>query len=296
MKRTVVVGGAGGVGGLFARLCLSRGPVVSVDLRPASAAGVDSVVGDARTPTAAVLDAIRAADIVVHALPEHVAVEAAAACAGAVRPGALLAQTLSVQRGACRDFTALAEERGAEVCGLNPMFAPALGFAGNPVAAIRVVDGPRTAELLDLVAAAGAEVVELSADAHDRTTAVLQVATHAALLAFGTVVADHVDQGGDPAELVGLAPPPHLTALAMTARISGGNPDVYWDIQAANPYASAARAALAEGLLALDKLASVGDRAGFADLLGRIEDRLDGQAPGLRDRCARLFALPRDEG
>ncbi|PRY45194.1 prephenate dehydrogenase dimerization domain-containing protein [Umezawaea tangerina] len=284
--RTVVVGGAGAVGGLFARLCLRRGPVVSVDVRPCDVEGVESVVGDARVPSVAVLDAVRSADVVVLALPESVALVAAEACAQAVGAGALLVETLSVQQVVTRGLTALAEERGAEVCGLNPMFAPGLGFAGNAVAAVRVVDGPRTAELLDLVAAEGARVVGLSAEEHDRTTAVLQVATHAAVLAFGAVVADH----GDPSVLIGLAPPPHLTMLAVLARITGGNPDVYWDIQAANPHAAAARAALGEAVLSLDKLASAGDDTGFQDWVRRIEDGLGDHAPRLRDRCARLFA------
>lgn len=283
-RRTVVVGGAGDVGGLFARLLLGRGPVVSVDVRPSVAA--ESVVDDARAPSTAVLAAVRAADVVVLALPEPVALVAAAACAEAVRPGALLVGTSSVQRDVTRGLTALAEERGAEVCGLNPMFAPALGFAGNGVAAVRAVDGPRTAEVLGLVTAAGARVVEVTAEEHDRTTAVLQAATHAAVLAFGAVVADH----GDPSSLVALAPPPHLTLLALLARITGGNPEVYWEIQTANAHARAARSALGEALLALDELAAAGDDKGFHDWVRRVDDALGDHAPVLREHCARLFA------
>ncbi|HEX6340515.1 prephenate dehydrogenase/arogenate dehydrogenase family protein [Umezawaea sp.] len=285
-RRAVVLGGAGQVGGLFTRLLRPRGPVVSVDVRRSEAVGVESVVCDVRAPSAAVLDAVRSADVVVLALPEPVALTAAAACAEAVRSGALLVETLSVQEGVTRGLTALAEERGAEVCGLNPMFAPSLGFAGNAVAAVRVVDGPRTAEVLGLVAGAGARVVEVTAEEHDRTTAVLQAATHAAVLAFGAVVADH----GDPSVLLGLAPPPHLTLLTVLARITGGNPDVYWEIQTANVHAAAVRTQLREALLAIDEFASTGDDTGFHDSVRRIDDGLGDHAPLLRDRCARLFA------
>ncbi|GLZ31517.1 hypothetical protein Lesp02_37050 [Lentzea sp. NBRC 105346] len=285
---TVVVGGAGQVGRLFVRLCLQHGPVVSIDGGASLVHEAESVTGDACAPDQQILEKIAAADVVIFALPEHVALDAATACAAAVRPGTLLVETLSVQQGITRGLTALAEERGAEVCGLNPMFAPALGFAGNSVAAIRVVDGPRTAALLDLIGSAGADVVELSAADHDRTAAVMQAATHAAVLAFGSVVAGH-----DMRTLITLAPPPHLTMLALLARITGGNLDVYWDIQAANPDAAEARAALSEAVTELDELAMVGDRGRFQDWVRRIGDHLGADGPRLRDRCAELFALSR---
>lgn len=288
MTRTVVVGGAGQVGELFTRLCLKGGRVVSIDGGDTLVPGAESVTGDACTPTEEMLDQISEADVVIFALPEHAALAAAKACAPAVRPGTLLVETLSVQQVVTRGLTALAEERGAEVCGLNPMFAPALGFDGNAVAAIRVVDGPRTTTMIDLIEDSGADVVTMSAEEHDRITAVLQAATHAAVLAFGSVVAEQ----GDLKALIALAPPPHLTMLALLARITGGNLDVYWDIQAANPSAADARAALSEAVTVLDKLASVGDREGFWEWVRRIDDHLGDHGPRLRDRCAELFALP----
>ncbi|TWP48851.1 prephenate dehydrogenase/arogenate dehydrogenase family protein [Lentzea tibetensis] len=288
MTRTVVVGGAGQVGELFTRLCLKGGRVVSIDGGDTLVPGAESVTGDACTPTDAMLDEISEADVVIFALPERAALAAARACAPAVRPGTLLVETLSVQQVVTRGLTVLAEERGAEVCGLNPMFAPALGFDGNAVAAIRVVDGPRTATMIDLIEDSGADVVTMSAEEHDRITAVLQAATHAAVLAFGSVVAEQ----GDIKALIALAPPPHLTLLALLARITGGNLDVYWDIQAANPSAADARAALSEAVTVLDKLATVGDRDGFWEWVRRIDDHLGDHGPGLRDRCAELFALP----
>jgi len=287
--RSVVIGGAGQVGDLLAELLEALGPVTSVDPVPATRAGVRSVGGDACAPSAAVLDAIGTADVVVFALPEQVAVDALTACAGAVRAGALLVEVLSVKDAITPVLASVAAAAGAEACGLNPMFAPALGFAGHAVATVRVADGPRTAALLDLVTAAGARVVEVSAAAHDRIGAVLQAATHAALLAFGRVV---VDRDADLPVLLDLAPPPHLAMLALAARIGGGSPDVYWDIQAANPAAPAARAALGAAVAELDDIARRGDRVRFTEWMRRIDDRLGAEGPRLRDLCARMFRLP----
>jgi prephenate dehydrogenase len=280
--RTVVIGGAGQVGGLFARLL---DPVVCVDERLVARAG-ESIVGDACRPPGAVLAAVRSADAVVFALPQAAALRAIPACAGAVRPGALLVETLSVKASVAPLLAEVVAARGVEACGLNPMFAPALGFAGNAVAATRVAGGPRTEWLLGAIRRAGARVVELSAAEHDRITAVLQAATHASVLAFGRVVVEH---GADPGALVDLAPPPHLTMLALLARMSGGNPEVYWDIQAANPGAPAARTALAEAVRELDGLVRAGDRAGFAWWLRQVESYLGARSGELRDRCARIF-------
>jgi prephenate dehydrogenase len=287
--RTVVVGGAGQVGGLFVRLLLPCGPVTSVDSGQSPAGEVESITGDACRPSAGVLDAVRSADVVIFALPESAALAAITACAAAVRPGALLVETLSVKENVTPTLAETAARCGVEACGVNPMFAPELGFAGNAVAAVRVAGGPRTAALLDLISAAGSRVVELSAAEHDRIAAVLQVATHAAVLAFGSVV---VEQGGHLAGLLDLAPPPHLTMLALLARITGGNPDVYWDIQAANPRAAGARAALGVAVGMLDGLARSGDHAGFTDFVHRIEDHLGTAGPLLRERCTQLFDVP----
>ena len=48
----------------------------------------------------------------------------------------------------------------------------------------------------------------------------------------------------DIADLDRIAPPPHAALLSLLARITSGAPEVYWDVQAANPYAPAARHAL----------------------------------------------------
>lgn len=285
---TVVLGGSGQVGALFAGLLRRYGPVVVVDVVPPSDGGawVDS---DAIAPTSACLAALREADVVVVALPERTAVAAIRTCAEALRPGTLVVDTLSVKRSVAACLAEVAATRDVEACGVNPMFAPALGFAGRAVAVVRIAAGPRTATLLSRIAGAGARVVEVSPDAHDRATAVLQAATHAAVLAFGQVVAAH---SGDVGVLVDLAPPPHLTMLALLARITGGNPEVYWDIQCGNPYAESARRALAIAVADLDGVLTTQRQEIFAEWLRRIDERLGGDADLLREHCRNLFAVP----
>ena len=98
--RVVVAGGAGAVGSLFAeRLQESGNDVVIVDLAaPGPAHRVTRFVrGDISDPGAEVTDLVRAADAVLLSVPEPVALVAIGRLAGALRPDALIADTLSVK-------------------------------------------------------------------------------------------------------------------------------------------------------------------------------------------------------
>jgi prephenate dehydrogenase len=231
---------------------------------------------------------IRRADIVVLAVPERVALAAVPTLARLLRPGALLVDTLSVKTGIVAVLAA--HSAHLEVVSLNPMFAPALGFDGRPVAAVVVRDGPRARALLDAVDRRGGRVAELSADEHDRVAAVTQAMTHAAVLAVGLAL----DELGVAAEDVGLlATPPHLTLLALLARIASGGPETYWGVQAGNPHARRARTALAAGLATLADAADHGTGGDFAALLERARESLGADRDAYMRTCEELFVVAR---
>jgi prephenate dehydrogenase len=231
---------------------------------------------------------MRLADIVVLALPEHVALAAMPAVARQLRPGTLVADTLSVKTGIVAALAAHAAH--LEAVSLNPMFAPGLGFDGRAVAAVVVHDGPRARALLDAIGRRGGRVAEVGADQHDRVAAVTQALTHAAVLAFGLAL-DELDVA---VEDVGvLATPPHLTQLALLARIASGEPETYWDVQAGNPHARRARTALAAGLATLAGAADHGTSGEFAAILERARERLGPQAGAYARLCEELFAVAR---
>ncbi|MEU8276158.1 prephenate dehydrogenase/arogenate dehydrogenase family protein [Microbispora bryophytorum] len=298
LRRCVVVGGAGAVGGLFAEHLLRSGAeVLVVDPGAREALPGEALPGEARFLRGDITDMgpdlreeIGRADLVLLAVPEQVALAAVKQVAAAMRPGALLADTLSVKGPVADEI--LAHAGDVEAAGLNPMFAPSLGFAGRPVAAVVLHDGPRAGALLRLVESWGGRAVRLGAHEHDRLAAATQALTHAAVLSFGLALAR---LGVGVAELAAVAPPPHATMLALLARIASGTPEVYWDVQSANPQAAAAREALADGVRTLAGLLDgrADGEAEFAAALGGLRDLL---GPGLdfyRDTCAEMFgALP----
>ncbi len=284
-RRCVVVGGSGAVGAMFVDLLLGAGAgVCVVDATPPSREGCTFERGDITAIGPPVDAQLRAADLVLLAVPEAVAIAAAGAVARVLEPGALLADTLSVKTAV---VAALQDEAGhLEVLSLNPMFAPSLGIDGRPIAAVIVRDGPRAQELLGLLRSCGARVVEVGAREHDELTAVTQALTHAAVLAFGIALQElEVDVGA----LAEIAPPPHVTLLAMLARITAGQPATYLDVQAANPYAAHARDALAGGVRRLADVVERGDGGEFAALVAQLGATLEPDAGAYGELCADLF-------
>ncbi|GHE99973.1 prephenate dehydrogenase [Streptomyces griseoluteus] len=289
IRRAVVVGGAGAVGRLFTERLLEAGTEVTVvDPADAPVSGTARRMrGDITDPGPALTAELRRAGLVVLAVPEPVALAALPGLAGALAPGAVLADTLSVKQAVARAVREHAP--GVQAVGLNPMFAPALGFAGRPVAAVVVHDGPGVASLLELIEGWGATVVRLDAAEHDRLAAASQALTHAAVLGFGLALAG---TGVSAADLRPVAPPPATTLLALLARIASGTPEVYWDVQHANAEAGAARKALAEAVHRVADTVEHGTEAGFAALLGELRAYLGDDLAHHRDTCARLFTQP----
>jgi prephenate dehydrogenase len=289
--RCVVVGGAGAVGGMFVDLLLGAGAdVCVVDASPPrqDAWRCTFECGDITAISPRLEAELRRADLVLLAVPEEVAITAVGPVARALEPGALVADTLSVKSAVVAALDA--EARHVEALSLNPMFAPSLGIDGRAVAAVIVHDGPRTGELLGLLGSRGGHVVEVSAREHDELTAVTQALTHAAVLAFGLALED-LDV--DVRALGELAPPPHLTLLALLARIASGQPETYRDVQAANPYAPRARAALANGVRRLADVIDSGSEADFGALLAQLGARLGPDDDHYRELCADIFQTAR---
>ena len=307
LQTAVVVGGGGAVGQLFVRHLAGSGAAVTViDAATAPAPqperhsgpaphgtreprGGTVIRADARHPDGLALAALEAADAVLLTLPEAVCLQALPGLVAALRPGTLLVDTLSVKGPYARALARLPASQlsRVEVLGLNPMFAPALGFAGRAVAAVTTSGGERVTALLELLRQWGARVVPCTEPQHDRLTAVTQALTHATVLAFGAALAE-LDV--DVAELTPLAPPPHALLLGLLARIASGAPEVYWDIQSANPDAGPARDALARGLHRLGDVVGAGDQNGLALLMRDVRGRFGGELARYASEFARTLA------
>jgi prephenate dehydrogenase len=286
--RSIVLGGQGAVGQLFAKLLCAEGEVTVVDLhRGTPRPGTSSIVADACRPSPALIGELGKADVVVIALPEQAGAAAVEAVARHMPRGALLTETLSVKSAVAQALAIAAQRYDLEALSVNPMFAPDLGFQGQPVVVATVRDGERCRRLEILIDGLGGRLVSLSVQEHDRLMASLQVATHASILAFGWAL-QILD--ADIGVVVAAAPPPHRTLLALLARIVTGTREVYRDVQVAHPYAGEARQALLDGLMHLDDVAMTKPADGFDDMLEKIACWLGPYRDRLTCDCANIFA------
>ena len=279
----VVLGASGGFGRAFAGLMQAGGiRVVGVDV--ASRPGLDDVpliVGDATHPDDAVTAAVAKGQWLVVCLPDEAALPAVDRLHRALPGGALVVDTISV-KSPIAAWVATTPRGDIEFLSLNPLFAPDLGFAGRRVAAVPLRTGVHSQRFLRMVERAGAEVVELSADEHDREAALTQALVHAAVLAVGRCLA----ASPDPSTWRLVTPPFRLLTL-LVGRVIGGDGEVYRHIQSDNPHAARIRRALGDAVIEVD--GSVGSPEQFEALIDAIRDGLGPLLPELRTASAQLL-------
>jgi prephenate dehydrogenase len=136
-----------------------------------------------------------------------------------------------------------------EYLSLHPMFASGLGFEDRAVAVVPVREGPVSAEFAAMLEQWGARLVRLDAENHDRTTAVLQVGVHAALLALARAADEAVV---DRELLRQLATPVSGPIFAAIDMILRGKPETYQAIQDQNRYGDVMRRGMVHAIRELE--------------------------------------------
>jgi prephenate dehydrogenase len=246
----LLVVGAGTMGRWFAR---SVAPVVDrvtfADSDEAAAraavAAFEERVADREDPPAATVDDGGPVDVVCVAVPISAVPEAIAEYAPRAERAAL--DVSGVMGPAVEALREAAPDR--ERASLHPLFAP----GNEPGNCAVVVDrgGPAVRAVREALADRGNRVFDTTPEEHDRAMATVQARAHAAVLTFGlaaeTVPEEfHTPVSGPLADLV--------------ANVTGGNPDVYAEIQGAFDGAEDVAAAARRVADAAD------DPAAFADL------------------------------
>jgi len=268
ISTAIVLGGLGQAGSLIAGALTHAGAeVVLVDVlpRPEAVAAASYIQADVTRPDDDLLRAIADTDCIAMCLPEDAALRAAPAILNAMARGALWIDTLSVKQNICGLLRRYKEK--LELVSINPMFAPALGFDGNSVAFVEISGGPKSEEFARTLRSLGAIVEMLTPETHDRLTAAIQVATHAAILSFGAALLEldyDIEKGS------AIATPPHRMLLSLLQRMSTANPEVYWDIQHHHPFAASVRESLSRALKTLDAAAREDSPREFQELFERL--------------------------
>jgi prephenate dehydrogenase len=188
LKNAIVLGSLGQMGMLISRSLRESGIMVTqVDARPRNNVdGMPFLQSDVAAFESSLRTVIASADCLCVCLPETAALASASRLAEVMPSGSLWVDTLSVESGIVR---ALEPEAGRlQVLSINPMFAPVMGWAGGAVAVIDAAAGPKSAFFQKLLSLWGARLEVTGTEEHDRLTAAIQVATHAAVLSFGVTL------------------------------------------------------------------------------------------------------------
>ncbi len=316
-NRTVIIGGSGEVGSLFAKHISnpnrakpstailsdqhgSQKPLVVIDKKAPKndLVHVEYVrVTSRQALFAEHAQLLETADTVILALPEDVALDMLPEIVATLSPHALLIDTLSVKGDVCARLTDLCRQRDSvgapiECISINPMFAPSLGFSGQSVAVIPIRSQVRSEAFIKAMQTWGARIEVLDTATHDQATATLQVATHAAILAFG---ASLLESSYDAKRLMQIAPPPHRALMALLARICAGEPEVYRDIQVSNRLAKVSRQRLSDGLNVLERSIRDNDPVVFATFIGEIRQCMEPELEPLTNDCQKMFEALRDQ-
>lgn len=269
-------------------LLIDSGMVVSgADIGECKSSGLRCsryVSCDVSSPNEELSTLAQQSDCILLCLPETIVLSALEIFSSMAAPGALIVDTLSIKT----PLVGIVGNVRTDVqhLSINPMFAPDVGFFGQNVVATPIIDGPECMIFVSMMEKWGSNVVLMSAEEHDKQTAITQVATHAAILAFGSCL----DKLGYDAEKgLSISTPPNRMLLALLVRIASKDPEVYWEIQTDNPFAGQARAALLDSLREIDDMVKHHDREAFHDAIVGNRKLLAPVFEKLQELSARLI-------
>jgi prephenate dehydrogenase len=262
ISRVGIVGGCGGFGRAFAdALTQSECYVVTMDRDPSA-----DVVCDIEEPLEQVEAVASECDVLLLCMAQAQALSVLRRLQAP--DDLLLVDICSVKHqivAAARQYCL-----NAQYLSLHPMFSPERGFHDNNVVAVEVRGGDKLDAFVQLLQVWGARIVTTDEATHDQVTAVVQVLTHATLTAF-----EHAKATIDaPADLVDAMATPIFAELTRVAQgMLHENPELYHNIQTANPNGNAARAALHSAVLDTIQVLGAQHPDGVVELFERLRNQ-----------------------
>ena len=274
-KRALVLGGAGKMGRWFVHFLASQGFEVEL-ADPNESPGGLKRFADWR-------DADLSQDLIVVAAPLLTTNEILLEMAQDP-PKGLVFDIGSLKSPLRRGLKAMAEAK-ARITSVHPMFGPDTDLlSGRHVIFVDVGVPEATEEAQALFASTMAVRVSMDLESHDRLIAYVLGLSHALNIAFFTALAE---SGEAAPRLSTLSSTTFDEQLAVSKKVAGENPGLYFEIQSLNDYGTESLTAL---LYAVERLRSVvraQDAAGFAALMERGREYLS--FVGKRDPPSQSF-------
>ncbi|PJG82710.1 bifunctional chorismate mutase/prephenate dehydrogenase [Caviibacterium pharyngocola] len=252
IKKIVIVGGKGKLGGLFARYLTESGYAVCA-LGRTDWAQAEQILSDA--------------DVVIVSVPIDKTVETIERLQPYLKPNMLLTDLTSVKRAPLAKM--LEVHRGA-VVGLHPMFGPDIASMAKQV--VVRCDGrypEQYAWLLEQIQMWGAKVYQVDAAEHDQSMTYIQALRHFATFANGFHLSKQPIQL---AKLLALSSPIYRLELAMIGRLFAQDGALYADIIMDKPENLAVIESLKQSYEESLKFFENGDKQGFIDCFNQVRE------------------------
>lgn len=222
-RKALIVGGFGKMGLWFAHFLESQGFQIEVydpKATPRAGYAVVSSLEDCNHDVIVVATSLRETDSVLLQLSN-------------ARPKGLIFDIASLKGPVRAGLLALAT---SDLCAtsLHPMFGPDTQLlSGRHVILVSLGNPKADNAAKALFAPTMAQVVEMDAQAHDKTVSFLLGLSHALNIVFFTALR----QSGEMADrLMALSSTTFDAQLKIAARVAAESPQLYYDIQALNPY------------------------------------------------------------
>ncbi len=285
-----IIGGAGAVGELYANLFATNNYQVAIldtntSIAEQLAKENNYLIADKYT--------VQKSDIVIFSVPIDKTVKTIEEYGKSIKDGALVMDTTSVKINPMQALWDNVRE-GVDICGTHPMFKPTVEFEGQNVAFIEEriskKGETRLKEIYRIFADAGADIVPISADKHDKAMAIIQGLVHIQnmLLVAGIKDSDFTIE-----ELAKLSSPVYNIRMDYVFRMFAGDPELYGPIQQDNPYCPAVMEKMFSHTKQLLELIKE-DPKKLINYLYSLKDFLGGSAKEALKRTDQQIGTPRD--
>jgi prephenate dehydrogenase len=242
-----IIGGTGGMGGIFADLFRQEGYTVHVS---GKTQGLDM-------PTMA-----ETCQVVIVSVPIDITVEIIGEIGPLMSKDALLMDLTSLKT---EPVKAMLHSSPSEVIGLHPLFGPGI----NAIAGYSIVLCPARTEgwrlwVRDILKKHGAAIIETTPERHDELMALVQALNHLNSITMGMV---SKEWGEDLTDLQRFATPMFATKLEIIREIYTNNPRLYAEIITLNPHIEKILDLYGRTLSEVATMIKAGDAGALAELM-----------------------------
>lgn len=262
IQTALVVGAGGGFGQVFTALLRDRGvQVTGIDIAP----GVTDLRGDL-TREAAPVGSLNV-DLVLLCVPDRIAIAVLDNLDADFAPDSLIADICSVKSAVGAVAQRCAQQ--AEYVSIHPMFGPHNDFSDQNMVFIPVRARAKALALKAWLQTICGHVIETDVDGHDKMTAYVQAAAHAALACFAALRSRaELDVVAERAFAT-----PIYRALAQASQdLVQNDAELYHNIQTVNPHAQSARDNLAAAVAATLPVLADPDVTAMSEMFSRLRD------------------------